>query len=339
MNGATISQTGNRYVFATHPTLTFTSVSTTKTYGDNSTTAISSDYTVTGLQTGVSGAFLSDTAATAYSGAPTVTSTGAATTANVAGGPYAITVANGTLSAINGYALAYASPGTLTIGKAALTITGANSTGTYTGLVQTNGYTTGTLYGSDTVTGVSGLATGTNAGTYADALFGATGSGLANYTIAYVNGGLTIGKAALTVTASNALATYNGAAWTGGNGVTYAGFVNGEGAGVLGGTLVYGGSAQGAVNAGSYALTAAGLTSGNYALSYTPGTLKIVSGVGIWPQFQWPSLYSASTDLTLALPALNKPTAKNQTATEICSQNYVSSCFLSAKINENYVLF
>lgn len=58
--------------------------------------------------------------------------------------------------------------------------------------VQTNGFTTSTLFGSDTVTGVAGLASGTNAGTYLDTLSAATGSGLANYTINYVNGSLAI---------------------------------------------------------------------------------------------------------------------------------------------------
>lgn len=81
--------------------------------------------------------------------------------------------------------------------------------------------------------------------------------------------------AALSVTVNDATRTYNGLAWTGGNGVTYNGFVNGESASVLGGTLVYGGTAQGAVNAGSYGLTASGLTSGNYTIGYTAGTLAI----------------------------------------------------------------
>ena len=44
------------------------------------------------------------------------------------------------------------------------------------------------------------LASGTNVGTYADNLTSATGSGLANYTIGYVNGSLTITPAPLTIT-------------------------------------------------------------------------------------------------------------------------------------------
>ncbi|MCM5559547.1 MBG domain-containing protein, partial [Pleomorphomonas sp. JP5] len=51
--------------------------------------------------------------------------------------------------------------------------------------------------------------------------------------------------------------------------------VNGETASVLGGTLAYGGTADGAINAGSYTLTAFGLTSGNYDISYVAGALTV----------------------------------------------------------------
>ena len=86
---------------------------------------------------------------------------------------------------------------------------------------------------------------------------------------------MTVAQAALTVTANNAAKTYDGLAYNGGNGVSYAGFVNGEGASVLGGSLSYGGTAQGAVNAGSYSLTASGLASNNYAIAYEPGALTV----------------------------------------------------------------
>ncbi|MCF8476868.1 MAG: hypothetical protein K9G60_07535, partial [Pseudolabrys sp.] len=45
------------------------------------------------------------------------------------------------------------------------------------------------------------------------------------------------------------------------------GFVNSQTASVLGGTLAYGGTAQGATDAGSYAITASGQTSSNYTIS------------------------------------------------------------------------
>jgi hypothetical protein len=79
------------------------------------------------------------------------------------------------------------------------------------------------------------------------------------------------------VTANNDSKTYDGLAYSGGNGVSYSGFVNGETASILSGTLAYGGTAQGAVNAGSYTLIASGLTSGNYIITYDPGTLAVAA--------------------------------------------------------------
>ncbi|MDG2535297.1 MBG domain-containing protein, partial [Sphingomonas sp. HITSZ_GF] len=172
-------------------------------------------------------------------------------------------------------------PGLLSITRATLIIKASDATRTYTGLGYAggNGVTYTGFVNNEDASVLSGtLAYGgaaqgaVNAGTY-----GLTASGLTsgNYTISYLAGTLTINRAPLVVTASNATSTYNGLAYSGGNGVSYAGFVNGEGASVLGGTLAYGGSAQGAVNAGTYGLTASGLTSGNYAISYAPGTLTI----------------------------------------------------------------
>ena len=57
--------------------------------------------------------------------------------------------------------------------------------------------------------------------------------------------------------------------------MTYVGFVGAESAAVLGGTLAYSGTSQGATNAGSYAITPGGLTAGNYSLSYVNGTLTV----------------------------------------------------------------
>jgi filamentous hemagglutinin family protein len=77
----------------------------------------------------------------------------------------------------------------------------------------------------------------------------------------------------LTVTAGAATQTYSGAAYSGGNGVTYS--VT-PGANLLG-AVTYDGSAQGAVDAGSYALTPQGLYSNQqgYIISYASGALTI----------------------------------------------------------------
>jgi hypothetical protein len=104
-----------------------------------------------------------------------------------------------------------------------------------------------------------------------------TGAQAANYYVDTLNPATNgvITTKTVTVTALAASKVYDGLAFTGGNGVTFAGFENGEDVTDLGGTLTYGGAAQGAINAGSYALTLSGLTSGNYVLSYAPGTLTV----------------------------------------------------------------
>jgi len=104
--------------------------------------------------------------------------------------------------------------------------------------------------------------------------------------IKLIGGTLTINKAPLSIYANNASKTYDGTAYTGGNGVSYSsnpyflsppGFVNGETESVLGGTLVYSGNSQNAINAGVYDIFASGLTSNNYDISYKTGTLSILS--------------------------------------------------------------
>jgi hypothetical protein len=71
--------------------------------------------------------------------------------------------------------------------------------------------------------------------------------------------------------------TYNNVPFSGGNGVSYLGFVNGETASVLGGALSYTGASQGAVNVGVYDIFPGGLTAANYNVVYASGTLTITS--------------------------------------------------------------
>ena len=137
--------------------------------------------------------------------------------------------------------------------------------------------------GSDgaTVTKSTGTYDNANAGSgktvtvsLANGDYAATGStNLTNYSISG-NVGI-IDKAALTVTANNASKTFDGNAWSGGNGVSYSGFVAGQDASILSGSLAYGGTSQGAVNAGNYTITPSGLTSGNYAIAFNNGALTV----------------------------------------------------------------
>ncbi len=173
------------------------------------------------------------------------------------------------------YAITYTN-GTLDIAKANATVTANSSTSTYNGANQTvSGFTASGLVGSETtavLTGVSASRTEKNAGTYA-----VTASGTdSNYNLTFVDGTMTINPAALTVTASNASKTYDGLAFSGGNGVSYSGFVGSESASALSGSLSYGGTSQGATNAGTgYTIVPSGLSSSNYAITYANGALTI----------------------------------------------------------------
>ncbi len=190
-----------------------------------------------------------------------------------------VTVGGVTLDDGNGggnYDITYVANTSSTIGKASATVTANSATTTYNGQTQSvAGYTVTGLVNGEDESVIDALAeaggSGRDAGSYAHTVSGSDG----NYDLTFVDGTLTIGKAALTVTANDASKTYDGIAWSGGNGVQYSGFVNGEDSSVLSGALVYGGSSQGAVNAGNYTISASGLGSGNYDIVYVDGNLTI----------------------------------------------------------------
>jgi MBG domain (YGX type)/YDG domain len=166
------------------------------------------------------------------------------------------------------------------ITAAPLAVIGANSNTTYTGLLQTNAAATVTgLKGSDAFT-VTGYANAINASAtpYVDNLVATptAGTTASNYNITYTHGVLNIAKAPLTVTATSLTKPYDGQLHNGGNGVIYSGFVNNQTVSVLGGTLSYTGTSQGAINAGTYVLTPTGLSSSNYAFNYVSGNLTIL---------------------------------------------------------------
>jgi len=167
-----------------------------------------------------------------------------------------------------------------------LTVTASAKIKTYGSTLTLNGATDFTAVGlqnGETIGSVTLNASGTPAGTAAAAAAGpytitpsaATGGTftVANYTITYATGALTVGKAPLSITADSKTKTYGSAdpAFT----VSYAGFVNNETPAVLGGTLTL--TRAPGENVGSYPITPSGLTSGNYAISFNSGALTIVA--------------------------------------------------------------
>lgn len=146
----------------------------------------------------------------------------------------------------------------------------------------------------------SAVTANTGAGTYSlngtNVLNPQVSAGTAGeYYFDYGNGALTIARAALVGTAISSSRSYDGQAFAGGNGINWSGFVAGDDAADLTGTLTYGGAAQGARNAGVYGLTASGLSSGNYDITFVDATLtidpRVISLTGS-------RVYDGTTDVT-----------------------------------------
>jgi hypothetical protein len=177
--------------FAISPAaLTITANDRTKTYGDTVTFA--------GTEFGTSGLVNSDTVASV-----TLTSAGAAATAQVSGSPYDITPSAAVGTGLANYTISYVN-GKLTVSPKALSIT-ANDRSKVLGETVTFDETTPStdfsvvgLVNSDTVASVTLTSAGAAAtaqvsgSPYDITPSAAVGTGLANYTITYVNGKLSV---------------------------------------------------------------------------------------------------------------------------------------------------
>jgi hypothetical protein len=183
------------------------------------------------------------------------------TPSGLTSGNYAITFNNGNLS----------------ITKAALSVTADGKAKVYGAADPTLTFTVSGLQFSDTsATVLTGALTRTAGDTVAGGPYAITQGTLTpngNYTISFTGSSLTITKAALTVTGDAKTKVYGAAdpAFT----VTYVGFVNTETPAVLGGTLAF--TRAPGENIGSYLITPSGLTSGNYNITFNPGTLTITA--------------------------------------------------------------
>jgi hypothetical protein len=137
----------------------------------------------------------------------------------------------------------------------------------------------GSPAGSDT-TDASGVAElndvalgSTNAGTLTDGVT-ANFAGDTGYKASNNSNDLTVGKAALTVTAQDASRAYGAQDPT--FAATYSGFVNDETESVLDGTLAFATDATASSPVGNnYTITPSGLTSNSYNISFVNGTLEI----------------------------------------------------------------
>ncbi|WP_281405697.1 MBG domain-containing protein, partial [Mesorhizobium sp. B2-3-4] len=269
--GGTVSATGNRYVFAYQPTLTFTSTNASMVYGD----AIPAlNYSVSGYQAGVANAYLGDNAATAFTGAPTLYTPATLVTQPLGAGTHTITIDGGNVAGQNGYAVAFNSTGLLSVAKRIVTVTASANQGKTYGDADPSsyGYTYSDLGSGVALVGALDRASGEDVGTYAIGQGTLTNSSNANYDITFVGGtNFTIGKRAVTVTA------------TAGQGKTYGnadpssyGFTNsGLGSGVA---LVGALDRASGEDVGGYAIGQGTLTNANnsnYDITFDSSTFNI----------------------------------------------------------------
>jgi hypothetical protein len=214
--------------------------------------------------------FVNGDAATNLTTQPTATTT--ATAASPAGS-YPI-VPNGGSSP--NYTFSYVN-GTLSIGKAILTITANNATMSYGGIfpslsISYSGFANGDDASSlTTQPSLSLLAAASSpVGTYTITPSGAVDP---NYTIVYVNGTFTITAVPLTIKANNASMSYGGSLPA--LSATYTGFVNGDGAASLTTPPSFSTTASAASPVGSYTISASGAVDHNYTITYQTGTMSV----------------------------------------------------------------
>jgi len=167
--------------------------------------------------------------------------------------------------------------GTLTIGKKALTITAddkqkiygeANPTLTFSYDGLTNGDTQVATEPTISTTATSS----SNVGTYPITLSGGEDQ---NYVITLINGTLTIGQKALTITADNKQKIYGEANPT--LTFTYSGLVNGDTKVTTEPSIAT--MATSSSNVGTYPITLSGVEDQNYAITLVSGKLEIVPAV------------------------------------------------------------
>lgn len=178
-------------------------------------------------------------------------------------------------------------PGTFTISPASLTITASDGTMTYGDSAPTITPSYSGFMNSDSATSLTTAPTcgtaatsGSGAGQYASSCSGAAGS---NYTITYVPGSVTVNPAALAVTAPSPTMTYGDATLPSLAPATVTGLKNSDTFSSLGGicSLLTTGSTPTAVTlsasttAGTYTVHCSGVTSTNYTVTDTDGSLTV----------------------------------------------------------------
>jgi hypothetical protein len=287
LNNYTIHLVNGTLHIVDKPTLTITASNQSKVYGTAATLGTTA-FTVEGY---------SDAAAVHGSAGPAaigdvvvsveLTSVGAPASAGVVGTTYPIVITPGSATGpgVDNYFIVYVD-GTLSVTKADLNVTANDRTktvGTTLNLGHTLFTTTGLVNG-DKVTSVdlasTGAASGAAVGPYDISADNATGTGLANYNVAYHNGTLTVtDKLTITITADNVGWTYGDAEPP----LTYQieGFASGdtEGNSLTGTITCTTADTTGAKPGDTFQITCTGAASEKYTINYDPGTLTITGQI------------------------------------------------------------
>jgi hypothetical protein len=196
--------------------------------------------------------------------------------ASVANGK-TVTLIGAAISGANAgnYNLLNVSTATANITKKPITITATSGQTKVYGAADPTSYAytlSAPLIGSDALTGALTRVAGETVGSYAISQGTITNT---NYDITFLVSDFIITKAPLTIKAKPHSITYNGIAYSGGNGLVPTGFAAGESISNLTGTLTYAGTSQGAKNVGTYTIIPDGLSSPNYSISYVGDNLEI----------------------------------------------------------------
>ncbi len=244
-------------------TLTATASNGSRAYGDDNP-ALTVSYS--GFKNGETSSVI-NTGATASSAANATSGVGTYST-----------VASG--ASDDNYDFTYVN-GTLTVNKAMLTATASNGSRAYgdTNPALTVSYSgfkngeTSAVINTGATASSSAIST-TGVGTYSTVASGASDD---NYDFTYVDGVLTINKAILTATASNASREYGNAnpALT----VSYSGFKNGETFVVINTGATASSSVNATSNVGSYTTVASGASDDNYDFTYVNGALNVTKAM------------------------------------------------------------
>jgi alpha-tubulin suppressor-like RCC1 family protein len=255
--GATVQLTVNQAV------LTITAQTKTKVYGAP----------LPGLTAGYSG-FVGADDPSSLTTPPSLETT--ATQGSSVGG-YPITVSGATAA---NYSINFV-PGTLSVTRAALSVTAENKAKLYGAALPSFSASYEGFVNGDTVSSLDAPATfgtaataASAAGTYAITV---TAAADANYTVTFHSGLLTVNPRGLTITAEDKTRSFMQPNPT--LTASYNGFVLGEGPSVLTSPVQLATDAVLSSSPGNYSITPSGAAAANYAISYVNGTLTVLNGV------------------------------------------------------------